>query len=97
MLTPIEWTKLWTQFQNEYFEDKGLDLRVDQKGVISQIHLGPLRMRSKGAYNALELQDKRLGIAGELAKNPDEILKHLTQVYRQNISSIPVSVYFRFF
>ena len=35
----LEWGKLWTQFQNEYFENNGLDLRVDQPGVISQIHL----------------------------------------------------------
>ena len=53
------WGKEWTQHQNEFFESKGLDLRVDQSGFFSQIHLGPLRMRGKRAYEILNLHDKR--------------------------------------
>ncbi len=75
----LEWEKLWTQFQNEYFEGNGLDLRVDHKGTVAQIHLGPVRMRSEKAYEILERQDKRIELGQLLMKDPDVILEKITE------------------
>ncbi len=75
----IEWTKLWTQFQNEYFEGKGLDLRVDQPGAISQIHLGPVRMRGKRSGEILDLQNSREELGQLLSQDPEHMLQRLTE------------------
>jgi Ti-type conjugative transfer relaxase TraA len=75
----IEWQKLWTQFQNEYFEKNGLDLRVDSPGLVAQIHLGPLRMRTKRAYEILGEYEKRDELAQLLALDPKIILQKLTE------------------
>jgi Ti-type conjugative transfer relaxase TraA len=75
----IEWNKICTNFQNEYFEEKGLDLRVDQKGIIPQIHLGPIRMRSKQAYEILGKQDMLIELEQKQALDPNVILKKLTE------------------
>jgi len=40
------WGKLWRDYQNEYFKEKGIDVRVDAIGVLPQEHLGPVRMRN---------------------------------------------------
>lgn len=39
------WGELWRDMQNTYFEEKGYDLRVDPIAIVSQEHLGPVRMR----------------------------------------------------
>lgn len=70
----LEWPKLWTQFQNEYYEEKGLDLRVDQKGVLSEVHLGPIRMRGKGAYPVLDAQENR-----QQVKDPNILLDTIAE------------------
>jgi len=75
----IEWFKLWTQFQNEYFQEKGLDLRVDQPGLIAQKHLGPVRMRGKNGYAILEVNDKREELSQLISQDPIYILKKLTE------------------
>jgi Ti-type conjugative transfer relaxase TraA len=75
----IEWKKLWTQFQNEYFEAKGLDLRVDSQGLVLQIHLGPMRMRTKRANEILGEYNKREELGQLLALDPTIILKKLTE------------------
>ncbi|WP_322777403.1 AAA family ATPase, partial [Candidatus Megaera venefica] len=36
----------WTNIQNEYFKEQGIDLRVDLPREITQEHIGPIRMRS---------------------------------------------------
>lgn len=75
----IEWGKLWTQFQNEYFDNAGIDLRVDQPKLIAQVHLGPLRMRSKRAYEILGEFDKREELGQLLALDPKIVLQKLTE------------------
>lgn len=73
------WPLIWTQFQNEYFMNKGLDLRVDQPGAIAQIHLGPVRMRSKNAYSLLDLQNTREELNQLTSQDPNIILGKLTE------------------
>lgn len=46
-LSNTKWYLPWTQHQNEYFESKGLSLRVDPIGVVPEKHLGPIRMRGQ--------------------------------------------------
>jgi Ti-type conjugative transfer relaxase TraA len=75
----IEWPKIWTQFQNEYFQNKGLDLRVDQSGLVSQIHLGPVRMRGKNSHLILDLHEKREELNRLESQDPNAILRKLTE------------------
>lgn len=73
-----KWGNFWTQLQNKFFEWKGLDLRVDDNGVISQIHLGPFRMR--GRAFALEEENKLLiALNREESKESSAILKKITE------------------
>jgi Ti-type conjugative transfer relaxase TraA len=60
----IEETKdsiAWTNIQNEFFKEHGLDLRVDVPGVITQEHIGPVRMRS--VMNAAVVRNEERRIA----------------------------------
>lgn len=56
VISGLNWGKLWTQHQNEYFEQRGLNLRVDPSGVVPQKHLGPYRMRGR-AFSLLSEND----------------------------------------
>lgn len=75
----IEWSKEWTQFQNEYFENKGLDLRVDHNGIIPQLHLGPVRMRGVNSYDLLDLQSERAELGRTQLKDAEIVLKKITE------------------
>ncbi|NGX46646.1 MAG: ATP-dependent RecD-like DNA helicase [Chlamydiae bacterium] len=72
------WGKLWRTHQNEYFEDKGLDLRVDPTGVVPQEHLGPVRMRAR-AFALLNEHVQRIEENASLSVQPDQILAKLTE------------------
>jgi hypothetical protein len=73
-----EWGKLWMHHQNEYFESKGIDLRVDPNGIVSQIHLGPVRMRGR-AYSLIEefVTKQELNVIESL--DPKLILNRITE------------------
>lgn len=73
-----DWGKLWTDHQNRYFEEKGLDLRVDSPGLQPQEHLGPVRMRGR-AFDLLQEHSRRLDENTERSKHPEEILEKLTE------------------
>lgn len=74
----LNWGKLWTQHQNQFFEDKGLDLRVDETGIVSQKHLGPIRLR--GRAFALEEENQILTSMNHMeSKDPTKILEKITQ------------------
>jgi Ti-type conjugative transfer relaxase TraA len=54
------WGEHLTDFLNEFFENKGWDLKVDPPGIIPQNHLGPVRMRHP-SFDYLEHEElKRL-------------------------------------
>lgn len=78
VVSGTEWTKLWTQHLNEFFEEKGLELRVDPSGIISQMHLGPLRMRGRTSSLQLENLETRIEQNSLLAKDPSKLLEKLT-------------------
>jgi Ti-type conjugative transfer relaxase TraA len=67
----------WEAFQNRYFEERGLDLRVDPRGVVSQLHEGKARHIEaswKMSENEARLDDARLTALVE----PETVLEKLT-------------------
>ncbi len=54
----VNWGKSWSDFQNHFFAERGLSLRVDSNGIIAQEHLGPVRMRAR-AFSLLEEHERR--------------------------------------
>ncbi|CUI18068.1 Ti-type conjugal transfer relaxase TraA (plasmid) [Candidatus Protochlamydia naegleriophila] len=74
----VNWGALWTQFQNKFFESKGLDLRVDENGIVSQTHLGPVRMRRR-AFDLEEENKLLIALNQEESKDSSAILKKITE------------------
>lgn len=72
-----DWGKLWAEHQNNYFQEKGIELRVDANGIVPQEHLGPYRMRAR-AYALLDSHHQRLELNQESSKNPENILEAIT-------------------
>ena len=72
------WGELWKAFQNQYFKDHGIDLRVDENGIIAQAHLGPVRLRAR-AEAMMESHLEKLSANQNASRDPDKILEHLTQ------------------
>lgn len=68
--------RIWAEFQNEYFKNMGLELRVDPLGVVSQNHVGPQRMRAYKSY-AIELNKSLKDANSEISSDPSAILNHL--------------------
>jgi Ti-type conjugative transfer relaxase TraA len=73
-----DWGKLWTDHQNQFFQSKGLNLRVDPFGIQPQDHLGPVRMRGR-AFALLEEHGRLIEQNALLSKDPLEILAKLTE------------------
>lgn len=67
----------WEAFQNRYFEERGMDLRVDPRGVVSQLHEGKAR-HIEASWKTTE-NEARLDDARETALvEPETILEKLT-------------------
>ena len=72
------WGVLWRDTQNRYFEREGLDIRVDEIGVVAQRHEGPVRMRTRPLdADARTLSTREANEAA--ARDPERILATLTQ------------------
>jgi len=70
--------EIYADIQNAFFKEKGYDLRVDPITIVSQLHLGPVRMRTH-MNSALE-RAEMLRTANEVAvRTPERILKKLTE------------------
>ena len=72
------WGRVWAKFQNTYFEEKGMSLRVDPMGIVPQKHMGPVRMRGR-AFSLFEDNQERMELNKTHSKDPQEILKSLTE------------------
>jgi Ti-type conjugative transfer relaxase TraA len=73
-----KWGKLWNDHQNQYFEEKGMELRVDPTGIVLQRHLGPVRMR--GRAFALEEENRMLSSLNQIeSEDPAKILAKMTE------------------
>ncbi len=67
-----------TDIQNQFFEERGLSLRVDPKGTVPQKHLGPVRMRAR-AFALIAENNLMVEINKEESLNPEKILKRITE------------------
>lgn len=72
-----DWGKSWGRHQNLFFEEKGLSIRVDKNGIVSQEHLGPYRMRGR-AFALMTEQGIREQLNHFDSKDPGKILEALT-------------------
>lgn len=71
------WGVKWGEFQNEYFRSLGLALRVDDKGIVPQNHLGAVRLRGRCLDKLIEHEERReLNILE--AQDPEKILRAIT-------------------
>jgi Ti-type conjugative transfer relaxase TraA len=68
----------YRKIQNDYFAEKGVDLRVDENGIIPQAHLGPVRLRAR-ATEMMQSHLERVTANQNASRNPDQILEHLTE------------------
>lgn len=73
----LNWVQKWIEAQNTFFESKGMALRVDPNGAISQIHLGPERLRGR-AFSLLERNEERKELNVEALKDPAKLVEHIT-------------------
>ena len=72
------WGEIWKDLQDAYFEEKGYDLSVDPIGIISQEHLGPVRMRHH--MNEAILRSQMLVRANEkLVQDPSSVIETVTR------------------
>lgn len=72
------WGEIWRDLQNDYFKEKGYEIRVDPIGLVPQEHLGPVRMRHH--LNEAVLRAELLQKANEaISQNPLSILEELTR------------------
>jgi Ti-type conjugative transfer relaxase TraA len=72
------WGELWKAFQNQYFKDHNIDLRVDENGIVAQSHLGPVRLRAR-AEAMMQSHLERLSANQNASRDPAKILDHLTE------------------
>ena len=72
------WGALWRDHQNRYFQEHGLDLRVDPTATHAGQHIGPVRMRK--AESGIAERAELLRQANEAAaRDPDQVLATLTR------------------
>ncbi|MGE3556325.1 MAG: AAA family ATPase [Candidatus Obscuribacterales bacterium] len=79
VISGMDWGKLWGQHQNQYFEERGLELRVDPTSVEPQKHLGPVRMRGKRAFELMREHTRRVEANLLASQDPGKILEKLTE------------------
>lgn len=72
------WGEHWRDLQNAYFEEKGYDLKVDPVGILSQEHLGPIRMRHH-MNEAIGRSQSLQQVNQKLAQDPRCVLEALTR------------------
>ena len=72
------WGEAWRDHQNRYFLAHGFAIRVDPIAMHAQEHLGPVRMRRKGAA-ILERAETVRQANEKAARDPDLVLATLTR------------------
>lgn len=78
-LDGVRWGKVRAQFMNDYFEEKGLSLRVDPEGIVPGKHLGPVRMRGSKVYADLERQENNAAVNQIISKDSSLVLEKITE------------------
>lgn len=68
----------YRKIQNDYFKERGIDLVVDDNGIIPQVHLGPVRLRARAA-EIMKRHLERVSANENASCDPARILEHLTK------------------
>lgn len=71
------WGAKWGEFQNEYFRSLGLALRVDDKALVPENHLGAVRLRGR-CLDKLAEHAKLKNLNALEAQDPEKILMAIT-------------------
>lgn len=79
MIDGEKWGALWRDYQNGFFAERELDLRVDEISMVPGEHIGPQRMRTDEHVDAIARNEKRTELAHELMQDPGFLLDHLTR------------------
>ncbi len=69
----------WGDDQNLYFEEHGIPVRVDRNSIVPQIHLGPVRMRSKNSVGIILENELRKEANTFELKEPKAILSKILE------------------
>ncbi len=72
------WGELWRDHQDRYFQEHGLEARVDAVATHAQEHIGPVRMRRAGS-EIVERAETIRQANQEAARDPDKVLAALTR------------------
>jgi len=72
------WGVLWRDFQNAWFKERGLDIEVDEIGIVPQTHEGPVRLRTRPEDAKARAEDVAAANA-IAARDPEQILEALTR------------------
>ena len=72
------WGELWRAHQDQYFREQGLETRVDPTGLVSQIHVGPRRMR-RATSDIVERAMALRQANQEATYDPRQVLEKLTR------------------
>ena len=78
LMEALRWGKLWRDFQNQHFKDNGIDLCVDENGIVAQSHLGPVRLRAR-AEAMMQSHLERISANQNASRDPAKILEHITE------------------
>ncbi len=78
--------EIWRTKQNRYFERRGLDLRVDEKGLIPQSHLGPIRMRIKQKARDILYESTNSTVQQNIFSGKEDSLKILDHLLESKSS-----------
>jgi hypothetical protein len=73
--------KQFRDIQNEYFLEKGLDIKVDQVSTMPGVHVGPRRMRGIVAKNYIDENIRREHAHLEQMKDGESVLDRVSRNY----------------
>ena len=79
MGTDKQWGRLWAQYQNDYFKENQIDVKVDPIALVPDVHLGPVRMRGDKAPSVMERSMLLHEENRRYAQQEDLVLRHLTR------------------
>ncbi len=74
----INYGEKWRDIQNEYFREKGYEIRVDTTGIIPQVHIGAKRLRDMDNENVYRNEDIKSQNA-ILAKDTGLVLEQIVK------------------
>ena len=81
----------WRGIQNEFFKERGLEIKVDAIGITPQEHIGPIRMRSvlnKVAMHNEEVREANLNLLRDANIVLSEVTKRTSVFTKKDLNRI---------